>query len=118
MGVIETFYIKRNDLQPYYQAVVNDADGDPVGISGATIYATMQKAEDGSIVTSRQTTGCNITSADGGLFEYQWQASDTVEAGRFFIEFEITPASGGKFTIPNREDEKAEIIILEDLDAT
>lgn len=115
MGTVEDFYIKQHDLQPNYVCVINDSSGNPVGISGATIRMTMIGA-DGTVVTSRQTTGISITSADGGLFQYAWQASDTQHVGRHSIEFEVTPSSGGKFTVPANPQEKAWVIVLDDLD--
>jgi hypothetical protein len=109
--------LKKNDLQPYYKFEVQDSDGNAVSISGATIYCTMKNAATGTLKINRQTTGVNITDGVNGQGEYRWQAGDTDTVGKYFIEFEINPASGGKFTIPT-ESEDAVVRILDSLDAS
>jgi len=115
MGKIAEFYIKQNDLQPHYPAQVKDSDGEAVSLSGATIYCTMQ-ARDGTLKINRQTTGINISDAAAGQFEYQWQTGDTDTVGKFYIEFEINPASGGKFSVPADPDEVAEVHVVKSRD--
>jgi hypothetical protein len=73
------------------------------------------RLQDGTLKLDRQSAGINITDAAGGEFEYRWQAGDTDTVGRHEIEFEITPASGGKFTVP--ASERAYVIIRDSLDA-
>lgn len=103
---IDTLFLKKNDLQPYYYAKAKDSDGNAIPLSGATIYCTM-KSLAGTVKIDRQTTGINITDADAGEFEYRWQSGDTDTTGPYKIEFEINPASGGKFTIPVSPTDKA-----------
>ena len=114
MGIIIEFKVKKNDLQPHYPAQVKDSAGNVVTLTGATIYCTMKNAADGTLKINRQTTGINISDAVNGKFEYQWQTGNTDTAGKYYIEFEINPASGGKFTIP--ADNSAVVTILESLD--
>lgn len=116
MGV-KKMELKANDLQPVYKVRHVDYNDDPINLIGATIYCTM-KAEDGTLKINRQTTGISITDGAKGEFQYTWQAGDTDTAGLYDIEFEIVPASGGKFTIPSSEMERAQILINADLDAT
>ena len=111
--MIKPFYIKRHDLRPYYYCQVLDADGNPVDLSGATIYCTM-KASDGTLKIDRKTAGVVITNAANGEFEYRWQAGDTDTTGTYMIEFEVNPAAGGKFTVPVKE--VARVIVVEDYD--
>lgn len=115
---IETVYVKKNDLQPYYYAQVKDADGDIVDIDGATIYCTMKNAKTGALKIDRQTTGISITPATTGKFQYAWQSGDTDSVGKYYIEFEINPSSGGKFTVPAQPEDKAEVHITESLDTS
>ena len=117
---IETLFIKKNDLQPYYYstAMTKDSSGTTViNLSGATIYCTM-KSSDGTVKINRQTTGISITDAAAGEFEYRWQSGDTDTVGVYNIEFEINPASGGKFTIPADPADKAIVNIRDSLDTT
>jgi len=111
---IKVLHLKENDLQPYYYATAKDSDGDAINVTGATIYCTM-KLMDGSVKIDRQTTGITITDGANGQFEYRWQAGDTDTVGRYKIEFEINPASGGKFTLP--ADEQAIVHIHSSLDS-
>jgi len=114
---IKALYLKKNDLQPYYYAQVKDSDAAVVDITSATIYCTM-KLIGGAIKINRQTAGINVSDAANGKFEYKWQAGDTDTAGRYQIEFEVNPTSGGKFTIPADPDDKAEVRIKGSLDAS
>ena len=109
--------ITRYDLQPYYLVKVVNSDGSVIDITGATIYCTM-KSVDGTVKIDRQTAGINITDAAAGEFEYRSQSGDTDTLGEYWIEFEINPLSGGKFTMPSTdvEKDKAKVIVLESLD--
>jgi len=115
---IDAFYIKKNDLQPYYYAQIKDADGDVVAITGATICCTMKNARTGALKINRQTTGITISDATNGKFQYAWQTGDTNSVGKYYIEFEINPESGGKFTLPAKPADKAEVHVTESLDTT
>ena len=110
----DTLYIKRHDLQPYYKARIVDSSGDAVDLTGSSIQATFANVIDGTVVFSIDNSRININSASGGIFECQWTGSDTAIAGRYCIEFSITPNTGGKFTVPAKEN--ALVIILEDRD--
>lgn len=120
MSRIEPFYIKQYDGQPYYPVAVKDSDGNVVSIAGATIKCTMKDRRSGDLKINQQTTGCVITSADLGEFEYRWQtgSGDTDAVGKYHIEFEITPGSGGKFTVPADPRDVAEVFVVKSLDIT
>ena len=109
----EPLFLKQHDLQPYYKVEVRDSDDQIIDLTSANIVCTMASA-DGTIKIDRQSTGIQITDAAAGEFEYRWQAGDTDTTGLFYIEFEITPPVGGKFTVPTRE--KAEVRIMKSLD--
>jgi hypothetical protein len=111
----KTLRLRQNDLQPYYRAKVEDSDGSAVDLTGASIVCTM-KARGGSVKIDRQNAGINITGAAAGEFEYRWQAGDTDTVGPYDVEFEISPQSGGKFTVPAKAGE-AEVIIAASLDS-
>lgn len=111
---IKDLKITKNDLQPYYYVQATDAAAVVINITGATIYCTMKQVDATTIKINRQTTGINITDAVNGLFEYRWQAGDTDTVGEYYIEFEINPASGGKFTFGGVG--VAKVIIKDSLD--
>ncbi len=111
---IKDLIIKKNDLQPYYYAQVKNSDDTVINLTGATIVCTMKDIQTGTLKVNRSSIGINITDAVNGKFEYQWQTGNTDTAGKYYIEFEINPASGGKFTVPT--DNSAVILIKESLD--
>ena len=112
---IPPFYIKQHDQQPYYFAQVVGADGDPVDLAGASIVCTM-KQRDGTLKIDRKDAGINVTSESNGDFEYQWSGSDTNIVGKNYIEFECTPGSGGKFTVPANPNDRAVVYVMKSLD--
>lgn len=109
------FHVKRYDLQPPYRVQVINSSGTPEDISAAVIVFAMENKATGVLVNSGTTAGCSLTNPTSGIFDYVWQASDTVQAGVFKIEFEITPTAGGKFSIPAKDEDEAIVIIGEDL---
>lgn len=113
MSVIKVLKLRLNDLQPYYYASIVDSDGTAVSLSGATAVFSMRTV-DGTLKVNRQSA--TISDATNGYLHYVWQSGDTDTAGSYYIEFEITPASGGKFTVPAYD--KAVVEIIDDLDAS
>lgn len=121
MKKIPTVYLKRNDLQPYYYFHVTDSNGDDIDVSSATIRVNMIHVQSLTTIISRQTAGVSFTdtvngdSASVGKGHYSWASSDTAIAGKFKFEIEVTPISGGKFTLPSGP-EKALVVITSDFD--
>lgn len=113
----QILYLKQYDRQPYYYVQAKTSDGTVIDITGATIYCTMKLVE-GSIKINRQTAGINVTDAENGKFEYRWQSGDTDATGSYYIEFEVNPSAGGKFTLPASPGETARVKIEASLDTT
>lgn len=114
--MIQPLKIKKHDRQPYYPFRVIDSAAVAVDLTGATIYCSMKDVGTGALKINRQTVGIVITNAAAGEAEYRWQSGDTDTAGRYLIEFEVNPQSGGKFTVP--AGEQAVVLIVESLDAS
>lgn len=104
--------ITQYDLQPYYYAQAKDSDG-VINLTGASIVCNLKNSLDNTIKINRQSAGINITDAVNGEFEYRWVSGDTDITGDYLIEFEVTPSSGGKFTLP-----QAPLRIIPGLDTT
>ncbi len=117
--MIKSLYLVKNDLQPYYRVTVKDSDGNLIDLSGATIVATMKNTSAGTLKLNRQSAGIVIANqtTNKGEFEYRWQTNDTDTAGTYYIEFEVVPSSGGKFTLPSPDKGPAKVVIEESLDA-
>lgn len=120
MALIEPLKITLNDEQTYYNGQAVDSDGVAVSLVGASGVVTMRTVDGLTTKINRQSTGLSITDAANGLFEYRWQTSDgdTDTAGQYYIEFEFTPPTGGKFTVPMPFQGKAEVHIEDSLDTT
>ncbi|OHB72741.1 MAG: hypothetical protein A2W23_01255 [Planctomycetes bacterium RBG_16_43_13] len=116
---IQTLHLTQYDLQPAYPVKVIDSSGAAIDLTGATIRCTMGSISVGALKINRQTTGIVIANqaTNKGEFEYQWQTNDTDTPNSYYIEFEITPASGGKFTVPCHNDGKAKVVISAGLDS-
>ena len=113
---LKTLQIVQHDLQPYYFFQVKDSNG-VVNITGATIRTTMKDICTGTLKINRATDRVIVTDAVNGLGELRWQSGDTNVLGTYAIEFEITPGSGGKFTVPTR-GQRALIQIVQSLDTS
>jgi hypothetical protein len=113
MAVVKELILKKNDLQPYYYAQVKDSDNTVVDLTNCTAVFTMKNIDSDAIKVNRQSV--NITDATNGKFEYRWSGTDTDTVGIYYVEFEVTSASG-KFTLP--ADGKAIVTIKDSLDTT
>lgn len=105
-----TFYIKQNDTSPALLANLQDANGDNVNITGASIRFHMRQVGKG--VTIIDAAAVNVTPLDG-LVRYDWQAADTVGPGSYQAEFEVTYADASIETFPN--DSYISVEIIDDL---
>lgn len=111
----DILYITEDDLQPYYYVTAQDQAGTVINLTGASIVCTMKNKRTLQVKIDRQSTGISVTGAATGQFEYRWQSGDTDTAGEYNIEFDITPTTGGKFTLPSKAHE-AVVIIRPSLD--
>lgn len=102
-------YLKQYDLQPYLKFHFMDSDRVNIDVSSAVVRVNMYHTTSLTVVISRQTAGISYDgtseSAVDGKGHYAWQAGgDTVTPGLFKMELEITPLTGGKFTLPANDD--------------
>lgn len=93
-----TFYVKQNDTSPAMLATLQDADGNAIDITGASVRFHMRA------IGSNQTTvdgDATIVTASSGLVRYDWIAADTDTVGSYQAEFEVTYADSSIETFPN-----------------
>lgn len=94
------FTIKQHDDLPVIAAQLQDADENPVDITGATVRFVMKNkatpTEDPKVDAA-----ASITNAAQGLVMYAWDPTDTDEVGTFIAEWEVTFVSGKIETFPN-----------------
>ena len=102
-----TFYVKQNDTSPAMLATLQDADGNAVDITAASVRFHMRTIG-GSAVKTDQAAA--IVDAELGEVRYDWTASDTDTIGSYQAEFEVTYADASIETFPNDGYIRVEII--------
>ena len=95
------YYFKTGDTYSPLEAVLKDADNNPVDISTATSI-TFSMRPVGATTNSVTGTAVNLddgSAANRGRVRYVWQASDVLTAGDFYGEFTVN-FSGANDTFP------------------
>lgn len=91
----DAFYIKRGDTSPKLIYTLSP----PVNLTGASVVFNMRKS--GLANTVNRGAAAIVAPATAGVVSYGWTAPDTVLAGTFIGEFEVTYADGTIETYPN-----------------
>ena len=102
-----TFYIKRNDTSPAMLATLQDANGDAVDMTAASVRFHLRPIGSQTVTVDEAAT--IVTELDG-LVRYDWQEDDTSTAGSYQAEFEVTYADATVETFPNDGYIRVEII--------
>jgi hypothetical protein len=95
------FTIKRNDLLPVLEAILKDADGNPVDLTNATACDFHMRLE--STQAMKITDGSCTFDADRltGKVSYPWTGTDTDTEGVFLGEFSVTWTGGKEQSFPS-----------------
>jgi hypothetical protein len=101
-----TFTIKQNDTSPAMLATLQDASGDAVNITAATVRFHMRRIGSTQVTIDQPAV---IVTPLSGLVRYNWQAADTVAVGSYQAEFEVTYADASIETFPNDSYIRVEI---------
>jgi hypothetical protein len=103
------FKIKRGDTSPALRMQLVPT----VNLTGATVRFNMTGPfEAPTKVVNRQVGGI-VGLATAGVVRYDWRAGDTIKAGVYQAEFEITYSDGTIETFPNGEH--IQVSVLPDL---
>lgn len=94
------FYIKQNDTQPAFQAVLKDGSGDPINLDGTAVRFHMRPVGSSEIKVD---AAASVISALSGIVRYTWSPADTDTFGAFYADFEVTYSDGSIETFPNNE---------------
>lgn len=101
------FFIKQNDTQPAFQAVLEDGAGDPINLDGASVRFHMRAIGAASVKVD---AAASVILAVSGIVRYNWSADDTDTVGSYQAEFEVTYADASIETFPNNGYVRVEII--------
>lgn len=92
------FYIKQNDTSPAMLATLQDANGNAINLTGASVRFHMRSIGGGNPVVDAAAT---VVTAASGIVRYNWVAADTDTVGTYQAEFEVTYADASIETFPN-----------------
>lgn len=91
--------IGEGDTAPKISAVLKDAVGNPVDLTGATVTIQIQDDDD---TAARITDSVTILSpATDGAVEYDWSPPSPLVPGRYRVRFKATLAGGKRMSFPN-----------------
>lgn len=91
------FTIKRGDTLPAIVTTLNEHAGaiDLSGCSVALFLAGILETDD------ELEFAAEVTDADTGAVQYQWESGDTDVSGVYQAEWQVTTAGGDILTVPN-----------------
>lgn len=104
------FYIKKNDTSPAMLATLQDANGNEINLTGASVRFHMRRIGKSEIVVD---DAVSIVSASNGSVRYDFSANDTGKTGTYQAEFEVTYSDASIETFPN--DGYISVVILDDI---
>ena len=102
-----TFYIKQNDTSPSMLATLQDANGNAIDLTSASVRFHMRAVGGNQVVVDEAAT---LVTAASGIVRYDWSAADTDTIGSYQAEFEVTYADASIETFPNDGYIRVEII--------
>lgn len=101
------FFIKKNDTTPAITSTLQDADGNAVNLTGATVKFIMRKKGASSAKVDASATV--VTPAEGTV-SYTWVTANTDTAGDYEAEWQVTFAGGAVQTFPNSKHLKVSVV--------
>lgn len=102
-----TFFIKQNDTSPAMLATLQDANGNAVNLTGATVRFHMRPVGSTQVMVDQAAT---LVTPLSGVVRYDWVGADTDTIGSYQAEFEVTYADASIETFPNDGYIRVEII--------
>ena len=102
-----TFYVKQNDTSPAMLATLQDADGNAINLTGATVRFHMRAVGSTQVVVDQAAT---VVTPLEGIVRYNWAADDTDTIGSYQAEFEVTYFDASIETFPNDGYIRVEVI--------
>lgn len=100
------FFLKVGDRLPPIEAILLDAGGVAVDLTGATVDFVYRKVGETTGVVRTAT----VVDAQTGKVKYDFVAADTTAAGLLDAEWQVTFTGGKKSTFPNHKHLRLQII--------
>lgn len=105
-----TAYLKQNDTSPTLDAILTDANGDPVDVTNATVRFHMMQI---GAATLKIDSAASVIDGAAGHVRYALQAGDTDTPGSYKAEYEVTFLDGTIETFKNTPDQLRVVITPE-----
>ena len=96
---ISEFTIKQNDTLEAIVAILDDSAGSAFSLAGATVVFSMRSLTTNVLIIDN--VAATIMDAALRKVKYDWVTGDTVIAGDYLAEFEVTFSDGKIQTFPN-----------------
>lgn len=106
----QTAYLKQNDTSPTLDAILTDADGNIVDVTGASVRFHMQKI---GATTLKVDAAAIVVNGPAGHVRYTLQDGDTDTPGSYKAEYEVTFLDGSIETFKNTPDQLRVVITPE-----
>ena len=95
----DTATMKQGDTGPALTATLYNPDSSVANLTGATVKLNVRPFRGGTALIDHGTV--TLLDAANGRVSYTWQVADTANSGTFYVEWEVTYASGTVTTYPN-----------------
>lgn len=113
----DTFYLKRGDRWPAFQATLAKKDGGSLGFTDDDISAVkllMARANVSTLTVDAEVSSYSVNGAGTELsITHEWGEGETDTAGHYRAEVEVTLVDGSRATFPN--DDYITVVIKRDL---
>lgn len=106
----DTAFLKQNDTSPTLDAILIDAAGNVVDVTGASVQFHMQRIGQSALKIDAAAT---VVDGAAGHVRYTLQAGDTDTPGSYKAEYEVTFLDGTVETFKNTPDQLRVVITPE-----
>lgn len=106
----DTAYLKQNDTSPTLDAILTDANGNVVDVTGAGVRFHMQRVGETSLKID---AAGSVVDGAAGHVRYTLQEGDTDTPGSYKAEYEVTFLDGTIETFKNTPDQLRIVITPE-----
>ena len=106
----DTAYLKQNDTSPALDAILTDANGDPVDVTDSTVRFHMMQI---GATTLKIDAVASVIDGPTGHVRYALQNGDTDTPGSYKAEYQVTFPDGSTETFKNTPDQLRVVITPE-----
>jgi hypothetical protein len=106
----DTAYLKQNDTSPALDAILTDANGAVVNVTGSSVRFHMLKIGASALKINAP---ASVIDGEAGHVRYNLQVGDTDTPGTYKAEYQVTFPDGSIETFKNTPDQLRVVITPE-----